>query len=302
MLRIQDCLSFKDQVGREYKTDKMVLSLRENAKVYTVTKGNQYLFVRFVGENNPSESVIRTMCDCSSAEMARANVLWPELICYQLDNDMFCGFLAKWIDIPSNLSLLSEIISQTDSRNVDVAAGLNIGLNLAKCIQTVHRTSRQYVIGAPQPRDFHVDSDGHVFFCYAYRCDLDVREQYKSYYLAPEYKTMQSGLTHRSDAFSFAMILFVLLTSVFPFGAHEPDAIFDEDQITDMILNGESVYYYENSPQSVMIDDNLSAISEDISRLFRLTFDYCGQSRYDDRRPCIDDWIAVLENKLSMVK
>lgn len=302
MLRIQDCLSFKDQVGREYKTEKMVLSLRENAKVYTVMENNQYLFVRFLGENNPSESRIRTMCDCSSAEIVKANVLWPELICYQLDNDMFCGFLAKRIDVPTDLSLISELILQTDPSNIDVAARLNIGLNLAKCIQAVHRTSRRYVIGAPQPRDFYVDSDGHVFFFYAYRCDLDVREQYNSLYIAPEYKTMQSGLTHRSDAFSFAMILFILLTGIFPFGAHKPDTIFDEDQITDMILNGESVYYYENSPQSVKIDISLSAISPDISRLFRLTFDYCGQSRYDDRRPCIDDWVAVLEDKLSLMK
>lgn len=302
MLRIQECLSFKDQVGREYKTDRMVLSLHENAKVYTVMNSNQYLFVQLVGENNPSESAIRTMCDCSSTELVKANVLWPELICYKLDSDMFCGFLAKRINISTNLSLLSELVSQTDSRNVDVAMGLNIGLNLAKCIQAVHRTSRHYVIGAPQPRDFHVDPDGHVFFCYAYRCDLDIREQYNSFYIAPEYKTTQSGLTHRSDAFSFAMILFRLLTGVFPFGAHEPDVHFEENQITDMILNGESIYYYENSPQSVKIDINLSTISPEISRLFRLTFDYCGQSCYDERRPCIDDWVAVLEDKLLMMK
>lgn len=302
MLRIQDCLSFKDQVGREYKTDKMVLSLRENAKVYTVTSSSQYLFVRFVGENNPSESAIRTMCDCSSAEMVNANVLWPELICYQLDNDMFCGFLARRIDVLTDLSLLSELISQTDSRNVDIATGLNIGLNLAKCIQAVHRTSRRYVIGAPQPKDFHVTPDGRVIFCYAYRCDLDVRDQCNSIYVAPEYRTMQGGLTPKSDAFSFAMILFALLTGAFPFGAHEPGTIFDEDQIADMVLNGESIYYYENSPQSVEIDKRISTLSLDLSRLFRLTFDYCGQNRYDDRRPSIADWITVLENKVEMVR
>lgn len=302
MLRIQDCLSFKDQVGRVYKTEKMVLSLRENAKVYTVMDSNQYLFVRFFGENNPSESGIRTMCDCSSAEIVKANVLWPELICYQLDNDMFCGFLARRIDIPDDLSLLSQMVLHADSSNVDITTKLVIGLNLAKCIQAVHRTPRRFVIGAPQPRDFHVSPDGSVLFCYAYRCELDTRNQHNSLYFAPEYRAMQSGLTTNSDAFSFAMILFVLLTGVFPFGAHEPEINFDEQQIADMILNGESIYYYENSPHSVSIDGMISAISPDLSRLFRLTFDYCGQSQYDDNRPSIADWISALERNIHMVK
>ena len=302
MLRINDCVSFKDPVGRVYKTDEMVLSLGENARIYTVTDCNQYVFVRFIGEDSPLESIIRQMCDCSSDEMAKANVLWPERVCYQLDDDLFCGFLARRIDIPSDLTLLNRLISPAGSSKVNMKDKLARGLNLARCIRAVHETSQKYIIGAPEPRDFHVTPDGCVLFCRAYRCALNTDDPINSLYVAPEYKAMQCGLTPQGDAFSFAVILFELLTGKFPFGAHEPEANFDNDQIADMILNGESIYYYENLSRSMEIDRMISAISPDLSRLFRRTFDYCGQNRYDEYRPSITEWIAVLENTVEMAK
>lgn len=298
MLRIQDSLTFKDPMGRVYKTNEMILSLRDNAKIYSVADSNQYLFVRFVGDNHPSESVIRTMCDCASNEMAKANVLWPERICYRLDDDMFCGFLARAIDISSDLITLNQLILPDVLSETEITKKLTVGLNIAKCIHAVHRTSKRYVIGVPRPRDFHVAPDGRVLFCYAYRCDMDIRDQYNSIYAAPEYRSMQGNLSSKSDAFSYAMILFSLLTGVLPFGSHEPQTIFEETQIADMILNGESIYYYENAPQAVAIDQMLSEISPELAMLFRLTFDYCGLSQYDAARPSIVDWINTLEKRL----
>ena len=302
MLRIQDCLSFKDPVGRVYKTNEMVLSLRENAKVYTISDSNQYVFVRFIGENHPSESMIQTMCDCSSDMMAKANVLWPEMVCYLLDSDAFCGFLAKRVDIPENLSLLSQIMVSAQLTNIDLNQRLRIGLGIAQCIQAVHQTSRKYVIGVPQPRDFHVTPDGRVFFFYAYRCDMDLRDQLDSVYLAPEYRSMQGGLSFSGDSFSFAMILFNLLTGVQPYGSHAPESHFDDEQIADMVINGESIYYYENSPHAQNIESILASISTSLSNLFRSTFDYCGQNQYDERRPSISEWIGALTNCIDIEK
>lgn len=298
MLRIQDCLLFKDPVGRVYKTSEMVLSLRENAKVYTITESGQYVFVRFVGENHPPESMIRTMCDCPVHTMANANVLWPEMVCYLLDSDAFCGFLAKQINIPDNLFVLSQIMAPDCLADIPLDHRLLIGLNLARCIQAVHQTTRKHVIGVPQPEDFHVAPDGRVFFCYAYRCGIDIGDRTNSVYLAPEYRMMQSGLSFGSDSFSFAMMLFLLLTGVLPYGSHEPETRFDDEQIADMIINGESIYYYENSPKVIRLEQKLSSISTDLARLFRMTFDYCGQNRYDEHRPTMEEWVAALSSRM----
>ncbi len=291
MLRIQNCLQFKDPVGRIYQTGERLLSLRDNAQVYSLVDNDQYLFVWFVGDNHPSENAIQTMCDCASDACVNANVLWPELICYRLDDDMFCGFLTKAIPVGQELTVLSRALPE----QMDIKERLILGRNLANCIHAVHCTSRRYVLGAPQPGDFHLASDGRVVFCYAYRCAMDVRDSLNSVFVAPECRTMQSGPSAKADAFSFAMILFLLLTGTLPFGAQDPEADFDEEQIVDMILNGESIYYYENLPQAMALEKKISDISPALARLFRETFDYCGYAKYDDRRPDMEDWITVLE-------
>ena len=296
MLRIQNCLQFKDPVGRIYQTGERLLSLRDNAQVYSLTDNDQYLFVWFMGENHPSENAIQTMCDCASDACVRANVLWPELICYRLDDDMFCGFLTKAIPMGPELTVLSRVLP----KEVDIKQRLTLGRNLANCIHAVHQTSRRYVLGAPQPGDFHLAADGRVVFCYAYRCAMDVRDAHNSIFVAPECRAMHSGPSAKADAFSFAMILFLLLTGTLPFGGQDPEANFDEEQIVDMILNGESIYYYEYLPQAMALAEKISAISPALSQLFRETFDYCGYTRYDDHRPCMEDWIIALEKPIEL--
>lgn len=299
MLRIQECFSFKDAVGRVYKTADMVLSLRENTKVYKVEGRPKYLFVRLGEERHLLERAIRTMCECSSDNLVNAKVLWPEFVCYQLDDDLFCGFLARFCEIQEDLSLLSELVFPEDNHRDNCSFAISTGLSLAKCIRAIHQTSRRFIVGAPRPMDFHVDSDGQVYYFYAYRCGMDMLDQSDNIYLAPECRMMEGCLSQKSDSFSFAMIFFLLLTGRLPFGECASIRDYDQGEIIDLILNGESVYYYKNSSQAKSIDKLISSISLDISTLFRLTFDYCGQSSYDKYRPTIDNWITAIEKVIA---
>lgn len=296
MLRIQNRLSFKDPVGRVYTTDQLLLPLRDNAKIYTIADNCRYLFVHISGDDHPTENQIRVMAECSSELMAKNNVLWPEMECYRLDDDTFCGFLARRINISDDVMTISQLLSSNSHDEINISHNLIIGLNLAKCILAVHKTARRYVIGAPHPQDFHVSPDGQVFCCNIYRNDLDIQNITDKRYLAPEYIAMESGLTQLSDSFSFALILFELLTGMFPFGTHDPGLKYDDEQIEDMLLNGESIFYYGNTQRCAEVESQLSGISPALSELFHLTFDYCGCSRYDELRPSILEWIQVLEN------
>lgn len=299
MLRIPNSLSFRDPAGREYRTQSMILTLRDNVKLYTVADNDRYVFVHFPNGNYPSEGEIYAMCNSFSEQTAEANILWPKMVCFSTENDQFCGFLAKQLDFSGELTPLSRLMEPDILNSLSTEQRLSIGLNLAGCFHAVHRVPRGYLLGAPQPRDFHVSQDGRVFFLYAYRHDLDFYSQQNSLYLAPEYRAMQQkNLSTKSDAFSFAVMLFILLTGVFPFGAHDPGTEFSNGNIADMILNGESLYYYESSPQTVATEQMLTDISPELAGLFRKTFDYCGKIRYDENRPSIDEWIDALNGTL----
>lgn len=297
MLRISNRVSFKDPVGRVYSTDQMILSLRNNAKIYTVADNQRYLFVHLSGDDHPPESQIRVMAEWSSDLTAKSNVLWPEMECYRLDDDAFCGFLAQRINIPDDIISLRQFLALDDPCHGDLSLILTIGLNLAKCIFALHHCAKNYVIGDLHPRDFYVSSGGQVFSFNAYRSSLDTQLITDRRYLAPEYIAAQSRLTKSSDSFSFALILFELLTGIFPFGTHEPDTVFDNEQIEDMLINGESIYYFNHSQQCMAVESRLQNISPDLAEMFRLTFDYCGCNRYDEMRPSIEDWINVLERQ-----
>ncbi len=273
--------------------------LRDNAKLYTVANNDRYVFVHFPNENYPSESEIQTMCNSFSTQTAEANVLWPERPCYNIEDDQFCGFLAKQLDFSGEFTPLSRLMESDSLISLSTEQRLSIGLGLAGCFHAVHKVPRGYLLGAPQPRDFHVSQDGRVFYLYAYRHDMDFTGQQNSLYLAPEYRSMQQrNLSVKSDAFSFAVMLFVLLTGVFPFSTHNPGMEFDNEVIADMILNGESLYYYESSQKTIETEQLLMDISPELAGLFRQTFDYCGKIRYDENRPTMDAWINVLTGTL----
>jgi hypothetical protein len=297
MLTIQK-ISIKDLAGREYQTDRLVLTLRDQAEIHSLRGNDQYLFVRFVGTNHPFEHEISTMCDRASDLMVQANVLWPERICYDRDTDVFCGFLAKTLPIPFKPSTLDSLLCTPLTDPPDTVQKLTIGHNLAKCIHTVHQATGDHVFGVPHPEDFYVTPEGQVLFCYAYRHTLDTHSRLNSIYSPPEYRTTPITLSTAGDAYSFSMMLFLLLVGKLPFGAHAPQTEFSEAQICDMILNGESIYYYANAPQTLEIDQMLISISPDLSNLFRLTFDYCGLNQYDAERPTMTDWVTTLEKML----
>lgn len=295
MLRIQKSIPFKDPVGREYTTDALLLTLRDQTAVYTVDNNSRDLFVYFAGEPLPTESQIRTLTGNYTDDLARHHILWPKLECCHPDTDMLCGFLASRIDLAGDVDLIRDLIP-VDVPDPDTAVhNLKVGLNLAKCIRAVHQAPHRLVLGTVEPDDFHVDADGKVFSCYAYRNSLVPAASASSLYFAPECIAEQRGFTQASDAFSFALILFELLTGSFPFGAHDPDAMFDSKQITDMILNGESIYYYANTDTCRELDGLLARISPVLPAMFRLAFDYCGRSQYDELRPSMADWIHTLE-------
>lgn len=278
-----------------YTTDRMLLALRSDAKVYTVADNSRYLFVHLSGDNHPDESQIRVMAESAAEQLAAHHVLWPELECFNPEDDLFCGFLTRRIDLPEDAALIETLVENLGYEDDTAAYKLQVGLNLARCIRAVHQSAHRHVIGAPQPRDFHADGEGRVFFCNMYRCRLDLENDPASRYLAPEYINGQTGLTADCDAFSFALILFELLTGFFPFGAHEPETEFSGEEITDMVLNGESLFYFEYSPACRELEARLTAVSPLLPEMFRLAFDYCGRSRYEELRPSMADWIEVLE-------
>lgn len=295
MLKIQKRISFKDPVGRLYTTDALLLTLEDDTTVYTVENSNRYLYVHLSGQWQPTENQVLAMTGRFDEQLAKYNILWPELECCHPDSDLLCGFLTPRIDLPAGLSTVRELITVGSPDRDTLRHNLKVGLNLARCIEAFHRMPRRMALGAPHPGEFYADAQGEVFSCSAYSHVLDTYIPGDERYLAPEYITGQRGFSRESDAFSFALMLFELLTGAFPFGAHAPEECYDNGQITDMILNGESIFYYANAAESIRVEQELFQISPALPEMFRLAFDYCGRRRYEDLRPSVSDWIEVLE-------
>lgn len=297
MLRFQDNYTFQDPLGRTYATADPLLTLPQQITIYAVAGVADRLFVRFPADAEDISGGIRVMSAYASDQMAKNNVLWPEMECRDLTTDAFCGFLAAAIPVDSQMQPMDQWMARNRGQ-IDERTALKIGLGLARCMQTLHETGAGYVMGAPEPRDFYVSDDGTV--CCYHACQYGLQGQVLAgRYMAPELICGQGGATPRSDAFSFALILFELLTGFFPYGAHVPEQEASDQQIRDWMLDSESLYYYADVPVCAQILDRVCAIDQRLDELFYLTFDYCGQSTYDAQRPSLQEWTDILEKILS---
>lgn len=293
MLKLNDILELKDSAGNIYAAAELLLEL-DDIKIYAVAENEKEVMVRFLTDKKPLLYELRRMCGRDSERLAKSGILWPKKELFNISDELYCGFLAHRFDFPKELFPLSDVLNRGGD---EINFRLNVALNLTRCFDAVNSTARGYVIGDAEPDDFFVDSIGNVFYFHAYNCSRSDLIPKSLRFTAPElidFSGRMGGFSAESDAFALAVILFRLLTGVYPFG-FDTDNI-DDDTLADLMLNGESVYFYESSPECERVEKALGIISPTLAEHFKAAFDYCGRESYTDGRPTVSDWLQVLND------
>lgn len=298
MIRISDAFTFKDSAGILYSTTNLLMSLRDGVSIYAVAGVDDYVVVSFPPENVPVLYEIRKMTECS---ICKPNILWPQRELYSVPDEKFCGFLANKVEISAQFYSLQQLMEQRKQSTTlsvqEIQRYLTTGLHLAQCIHTIHSTEKNYVIGNIEPEEFYVDNDNNIYYYSIYRSCQHPHSVTNHWYLSPELISCPNSSTFyskESDSFAFALILFQLLTGIYPFldqNMHKPLTI---EQLQSYMLDGISIYYAEDSPLCIQTEQLLTNISPAIADRFRCTFDYCGSESYTKNRPSIEDWIDAL--------
>lgn len=207
-------------------------------------------------------------------EQADGSQLWPLRALYD-DEDELRGWLG-WL--PADLT--APIFPCPPEERLKRAA------MLAECFDRL----AQGPALLPDPRCFYLAGDR---ICYA-GTDLELSAVQAdpgfTAYLAPELIALGrpvnlmdlrgSLLDHMLN-----VMLFRLLTGFFPFSG--PD-------LQGQILAGESVFYDDSTEIYAACAGALSDLDPEITELFTLAFDYCGQASYTEGRPTAGDWLRVL--------
>ncbi len=290
MLKINQGLTVRDMAGNRYQTDRVLCDLGRCATIYAVRGQPTLQVVHFHDKPIPQRFELQKMTSCATPELAKENILWPMQVCMSLDDDTFCGFIAHGIDLSRPFITLNQL-QHAPFEDVPLQLRLETGLALARCIQTVHQTQKQYILGSMSPEDFWVNTNGDILYPFAFRCGSNSPTITDRYYVAPEMlpirKTLLSA-SRESDCFIYSLILFELLTGTRPFSGSSPE------ELDEQMANGESIFYYEDAPQCIQMKKALQAISPQLCALFLRTFDYCGAKNYVSDRPGMAEWIDEL--------
>ncbi len=307
MISLFDVFTVKDFAGILYSTQNLLFSLNPDVKIYEIAGNHDSFIVYFASGHAPKPYELRKMSECRIKNNTSDHmILWPQRELYTLSDEQCCGFLAKKETIASDLITLSQMMEQRKKipklSGNDIKNYLAVGLNFAKCIDAIHSTEKNYVIGAFDPEEFHIDSEKKIYYFYAYDCGRSNLTLKNYHYLSPElihYGQWKLPFSEDSDSFAFALILFQLLTGHYPFAISTPEHELTQDTVIKYMLDGESIYYYDNSPQCIRIEHFLSEISPEIAETFRYVFDYCGNENYTADRPTIKEWIQILKKTLT---
>ena len=310
MLQADPIITVKDTLGNTYELEEELFSLGEYEKIYSVAHHPEWMAVYFSQDpvldtlyNRPSvNKLLSDMISRWDIRLSYRRIVWPQMKCTLLQDESIVGFFTPRIPLPTGGLRLWDLLSRAPDERSDIKFRLKAGLSLAKCLDTVQRI--QYLMGLMNPAEYHVDENANVYSLLAYRYGFSTPPVTSQRYIAPELlaQTKHSGqyyqFSKESDAYAFALILFELLTGNYPFGCSPAGEREITRETEDLIVNGQSVFYYETTQECAEIEKKLESIHHDLLVLFRRAFDYCGHASYVVNRPNLSEWQKTLEEAI----
>ena len=295
-----------DEAGISYTIGDLIFAISNSSKIYGLTGCDGKVYVEAM-DIHKNRYAVRRMSDILSEKPGVTekhifkNVLWPEKL-VKGENDVdFTGFICTDPQFQGDLTSLTEIIAERNAKNSlskkEREQFLNIGIQLAELIGTIHEC--KYTIGTLSPDKFWVSENGEVYSCISYQFSFGHLNAFDNpYYVAPEWLSRRNRekivFNQQSDAFLYAIILFQLLTGKYPFFTERNIAEVEKEELWEQMVDGKSLYFWENSAVIDAIKKELQNLSPDVERLFKRTFDYCGYEEYDETRASIQDWLFAL--------
>lgn len=292
-------LEMTDKAGAVYRPGTTIVALEDGYILCENADNSSEVIVWIPKEVRPYKYELRNMCDEEITDVGiKANLLWPEKLLYDSNDNQYCGYVTKKPTISGRLVPLSEIVERERCfDNIEKKNNVFIALQIARIYKAIRDTRHGYIIGIISLESFWVDEALNVYFLKSYSCACNINNVIKSYYVAPEllmYDSWKGKFTVDSDSFICALLLFQLLTGKFPYNSSESVEKTDVEYIWNLMCDGKSVFYNKTDTFAKTILAELNNYSEKISELFSRTFDYCGQVNYIAQRPMIDEWMEVL--------
>lgn len=180
---------------------------------------------------------------------------------------------------------------------------LQIGFLLAKSLRTLHLNGCAYVDLSPQnvlvarKKNSIAIIDSDNITSGTYKPIIKGTD----YYMAPEIAKGQASASSITDTYSYAIILFQMLTSVHPFIG---DDMEDEapDAVVNAVNNGEAVYIDNNDDNvnySSVFDNTKVFLTDELRELFRRMF--VKGKENPELRPTLMEFMNACEHAMANV-
>lgn len=218
---------------------------------------------------------------------------WPMDALYN-DTGAFIGYTMPYIKSEYYLfSLLRDEERKQLFSEFSRRFAIRLMYNLASICLLFH--NHNVVISDWNMLNWILKEDGSIM---RLDCDSLQFDKYKCEVLTPELASPEQISTGKSskesDSFSFAVILFQILTDTHPFGIDTSDA--DSDPFSGNILKG-NCHYLNPDKWPAGIINVKKVYGEQLFNLFKRCFEY-NSSNYASKiasRPTMDEWIAALK-------
>ncbi|MCR5187193.1 MAG: hypothetical protein K6D97_08815 [Clostridia bacterium] len=286
-----------DESGKAYEIGDCLYNVFNQGNIYSIKGCNDKVYVES-SDIFANRYEVRNMSNLSKYTPYFERMFWPEMLTQDQK-----GFICQKPMIQGQFITMAEIIENRKTKKKltleEKHYYLSVGIQLAGIIDTVHKCS--YVVGALSPEKIFVSSEGKVYSFLSYQFAFNNINAFDTmYYIAPEWfdKMNKNRIVYdeKSDAFLYALVLFQLLTGVFPFASDRDVSQVDKEELWGLMSDGKSVYFWEDETTISVIEEELSDQPPKIKELFRRAFDYCGQDNYVENRPSVNEWIRSLQD------
>ncbi len=288
----------KDIFGNQYELGEEVIALDGGARICRIVGNDGFYAVVFDGKCPLKLKELQSMKGIWSEKFIDCGILWPISQCCDMLDSSICGFLTPVMELPENTKKLSQVLLEAGEGKLDPEFLVRVAFGLATVMLVVHTASEKYLMGTMETDDYYIDSDGGVYSLGAYKYAIGNPRVKTTRYLAPEaiLEGDNPRFTLQSDCYALAAVIFELITGEYPFGSSRAGEFGIDTDTENMVINGESVFYYEGTEHCEKIKNTVGGISKELLELFERTFNYCGKSSYTMDRPAIKEWWHVLKD------
>ncbi len=285
-------------LSKIYLSDKIFCTER-GIQGYSIKGNNDYAAILVQYDDDfPTYAIIKM----AHNNPKNSSLLWPGYRLFRYADQKQCiGYLTEKPQFKRNIINLYDFINKECSivRNQFFTNSwkkrMLVSLNIAKCFQSLHNAN--YLFRAIDTKDFLVDEDGQVFYtATSMLCDPKSNKGMWKY-IAPESIQYLGNevpkYTEETDNYLMSLLIFEILTGEFPFSRIEQYEE-NEEVYFDDVLDGKTIFYYNDEAVINPIIKILKSYSEDIALVFSKAFNYWENSEEDIYRPKPQEMIDIL--------